>query len=145
MIIPATRYHDPEAALAFLTQTLGFVEHAVFRDETGVLIHAQLTASPDGPQSGMVMIGPTGNAAEPNEFDAFMIHPADTGGRETVSIYAVVPDVASRYARAVAAGLQVLIALRSEPYGGLSFTIRDPEGHIWTLGSYDPTQPARGT
>ncbi len=145
MIIPATRYRDPEAALAFLTQTLGFVEHAVFRDENGALIHAQLTASTDGPQSGMVMIGPTGNAAEPNEFDRFMIHPTDTGGRETVSIYAVVPDVASRYARAVAASLEVLIALRSEPYGGLSFTIRDPEGHIWTLGSYDPTLPARGT
>jgi uncharacterized glyoxalase superfamily protein PhnB len=62
-----------------------------------------------------------------------------------VSIYAVVADVASRYARAVAAGLEVLIALRSEPYGGLSFTIRDAEGHIWTLGSYDPTLPARGT
>jgi uncharacterized glyoxalase superfamily protein PhnB len=144
MIIPATRYRDPEAALAFLTQTLGFVEHAVFRDEFGALIHAQLTASVDGPQSGMVMIGPEGTAAEPNEFDPFMIHPSETGGRETVSIYAVVPDVASRYAKAVAAGLQVLIALRSEPYGGLSFTIRDPEGHIWTLGSYDPTLPARG-
>jgi uncharacterized glyoxalase superfamily protein PhnB len=144
MIIPATRYRDPEEALAFLTQTLGFVEHAVFRDEFGALIHAQLTASVDGPQSGMVMIGPMGREDAPNEFDAFMIHPDDTGGRETVSIYAVVPDVAARYARAVAARLEVLIALRSEPYGGLSFTVRDPEGHIWTLGSYDPTLPARG-
>ncbi len=144
MIIPATRYHDPEAALAFLTRTLGFVEHAVFRDETGQLIHAQLTATADGPTSGMVMIGPVGNAEDPNEFDPYMIHPSETGGRETVSIYAVVADVAARYAKSVAAGLQVLIPLRSEPYGGLSFTIRDPEGHIWTLGSYDPTQPARG-
>lgn len=144
MIIPATRYHDPEAALAFLTRTLGFHLHAAFRDEDGALIHAQLTATEDGPSSGMVMIGPEGSAAEPNEFDPFMTHPRDTGGRETVSIYAVVADVASRYARAVAAGQQVLIPLRSEPYGGLSFTIRDPEGHIWTLGSYDPTLPARG-
>jgi uncharacterized glyoxalase superfamily protein PhnB len=145
MIIPATRYNDPEAALAFLTRTLGFAEHAVFRDEFGALIHAQLTAGTDGPQSGMVMIGPMGNVDEPNEFDPFMTHPSETGGRETVSIYAVVPDVASRYARAVAASLQVLIPLRSEPYGGLSFTVRDPEGHIWTLGSYDPTLPARGS
>jgi uncharacterized glyoxalase superfamily protein PhnB len=145
VIIPATRYRDPEAALAFLTGTLGFVLHAAFRDEDGALIHAQLTATEEGPVSGMVMIGPHGDAAEPNEFDAFMIHPSETGGRETVSIYAVVADVASRYARAVAAGLEVLIALRSEPYGGLSFTIRDAEGHIWTLGSYDPTLPARGT
>lgn len=145
MIIPATRYHDPEAALGFLTQTLGFHLHAAFRDEAGTLIHAQLTANSDGPASGLVMIGPMGDAAAPNEFDPYMIHPSATGGRETVSIYAVVTDVAARYARSVAARLEVLIPLRSEPYGGLSFSIRDPEGHIWTLGSYDPTQPARGT
>lgn len=144
MIIPATRYRDPEAALGFLTGTLGFHLHAAFRDEDGALIHAQLTATAEGPASGMVMIGPEGSAAEPNEFDPYMIHPSQTGGRETVSIYAVVADVAARYARTVAAGIEVLIPLRSEPYGGLSFSIRDPEGHIWTLGSYDPTLPARG-
>ncbi len=145
MIIPATRYHDPEAALGFLTGTLGFHLHAAFRDDAGTLIHAQLTATADGPASGMVMIGPMGNDTAPNEFDPFMIHPSQTGGRETVTIYAVVTDVAARYARSVAARLEVLIPLRSEPYGGLSFSIRDPEGHVWTLGSYDPTQPVRGS
>ena len=136
MIIPATRYRDPEAALVFLTKTLGFTEHAVFRDEAGVLIHAQLVTD-----SGMVMIAPH---SEGGEFDDYMTHPDQTGGRETVSIYAVVADVAQRYAKSVASGAQILIPLRSEPYGGLSFTLRDLEGHIWTLGSYDPTVPPRG-
>jgi uncharacterized glyoxalase superfamily protein PhnB len=136
MIIPATRYRDPEAALAFLTKTLGFAEHAVFRDENGVMIHAQLTTG-----TGMVMIAPH---SEGGELDAYMTHPDQTGGRETVSIYAVVTDVAQRYARSVAGGAQILIPLRAEPYGGLSFTLCDPEGHIWTLGSYDPTQTMRG-
>ncbi len=137
MIIPATRYRDAEAALVFLTKTLGFTEHAVFRDEKGVLIHAQLTTD-----AGMVMIAPMDDEGE---FAAYLIHPDETGGRETVSIYAVVTDVAQRYAKSVAGGAQILIPLRAEPYGGLSFTLRDPEGHIWTLGSYDPTLPARGT
>jgi len=137
MIIPATRYRDPEAALVFLTRTLGFTEHAVFRDEAGEMIHAQLTT-----ESGMVMIAPH---TEGGEFDAYMTHPDQTGGRETVSIYAVVADVAQRYARSVASGAQILIPLRAEPYGGLSFTLCDPEGHIWTLGSYDPTLPVRGS
>jgi uncharacterized glyoxalase superfamily protein PhnB len=137
MIIPATRYRDPEAALVFLTKTLGFTEHAVFRDEDGVMIHAQLTT-----ETGMVMIAPH---SEGGEFDGYMTHPDQTGGRETVSIYAVVTDVAQRYARSVAGGAQILIPLRSEPYGGLSFTLCDPEGHIWTLGSYDPTLPVRGS
>jgi uncharacterized glyoxalase superfamily protein PhnB len=130
VIIPATRYRDVEAALAFLTGTLGLTTHAVFRDSADAIIHAQLVTD-----TGMLMVGPLGQGGE---FDAFMTHPDETGGRETVSVYLVVADVASRYARAVAGAADILIALHSEPYGGLSFTLRDPEGHVWTLGSYDP-------
>ena len=37
MLIPATRYRDPEAALAFLTDVLGMTARAVYRDETGAI------------------------------------------------------------------------------------------------------------
>jgi len=26
-------------------------------------------------------------------------------------------------------------------FGGRGFTCRDPEGHLWTLGTYDPWVP----
>jgi uncharacterized glyoxalase superfamily protein PhnB len=130
VIIPATRYRDIDRALAFLTGTLGLHEHAVIRDSADRIIHAQLVTD-----SGMVMVEPLGQGGE---FDALMTHPDQTGGRETVTVYLVVPDVASRYARAVAGSADILIALHAEPYGGLSFTLRDFEGHVWTLGSYDP-------
>ncbi len=130
MIIPATRYRDIDAGLAFLTGTLGLTAHAVYRDSEGGVIHAQLVTD-----DGMLMVEPLGQGGE---FDALMIHPSDTGGRETVTVYLVVADVASRYARAVAGAAEIVIPLHSEPYGGLSFTLRDFEGHVWTLGSYDP-------
>lgn len=130
MIIPATRYRDVEAALAFLTGTLGLTLHAVHRDSAEAIVHAQLVTD-----AGMLMVAPMGHGGS---FDAFMTHPDETGGRETVTVYLVVADVASRYARAVAGAAQILLPLQSAPYGGLSFTLRDPEGHVWTLGSYDP-------
>jgi uncharacterized glyoxalase superfamily protein PhnB len=130
VIIPATRYRDIEAGLAFLTGTLGLRLHAVIRDGADRVIHAQLVTD-----AGMLMVEPLGQGGA---FDELMTHPSDTGGRETVTVYLVVADVASRYARAVAGGADILIALHAEPYGGLSFTLRDVEGHIWTLGSYDP-------
>jgi hypothetical protein len=29
-------------------------------------------------------------------------------------------------------------ANRDEDYGGRVFSCRDPEGHLWNIGSYDP-------
>ena len=129
MIIPATRYRDPEAALLFLVGVLGLDEHAVFRDEDGNLLHAQLRLG-----DGLMMFGPRGDGG----FDAHLVDPAETGGRETTTIYAVVPDVAERYARAVEAGARIVMPLEEQSYGGVSFSVADPEGHIWTFGDYDP-------
>lgn len=28
--------------------------------------------------------------------------------------------------------------IQDEDYGGRGYTCRDPEGHIWNFGSYDP-------
>ena len=129
MLIPATRYRDPEAALAFLRDVLGLGEHAVFRNDDGAIVHAQMRCG-----TGMVMFGP----AQGTQFDRLMVAPDETGGRETTTIYAVVDDVAARHDRAVAAGALVLMPLADQPQGGRSFTVADPEGHIWTFGDYDP-------
>ena len=47
-------------------------------------------------------------------------------------------DVAGAYERALAGGAQVVVELQSQDYGGEGFTVRDPEGHIWSFGDYDP-------
>lgn len=40
--------------------------------------------------------------------------------------------------RAVAGGAEIVIALKDEDHGGRAFFCRDPEGHLWNVGTYDP-------
>jgi len=35
-----------------------------------------------------------------------------------------------------------LIPIKDEEYGGRSFSCRDLEGHLWTIGTYDPWKSA---
>ena len=111
------------------TGALGFEEHAVFRDEAGRIVHAQLVQN-----GGMVMLGPE----EDTPFAAFMVAPRDVGLRETTTCYVVVADVAAHHARAVAGGAEIIMPLEAQDYGGANYSVRDPEGHIWSFGDYDP-------
>lgn len=128
MLIPATRYRDCEATLAFLTGVLGLAEHAVYRDDTGRIVHAQLKLG-----QGLMMFGPVADS----DFDRLMVDP-DAAGGVTTSIYAIVDDVAARHAQIAAAGAEIVMPLEAQSYGGSSFSVRDPEGHIWSFGDYDP-------
>ena len=38
----------------------------------------------------------------------------------------------------VAAGGDVVAPLTDQDYGSRDFTVRDPEGNIWSFGTYDP-------
>ncbi|MBV2361345.1 VOC family protein [Thalassococcus sp. CAU 1522] len=136
MLIPATRYRDCEAALRFINDVLNLPAHAVYRDDAGRIQHAQIALG-----AGLMMFGP------PNDgpFDRYMADPGDIGGRETTTIYAVLPDRATlqaHYDRARAAGAEILMPLEDQPYGGANFTLADPEGHIWSFGDYDPRAEA---
>ena len=135
MLIPATRYRDCDAALAFITDVLGLEEHAVYRAEDGEIQHAQVKLG-----SGIMMFGP-GSVA--SEFDRYMADPQEIGGRETTTIYVVVSsqeELEARYSRVTEAGANILMPLAEQPYGGSNFTVADPEGHIWSLGNYDPCE-----
>jgi uncharacterized glyoxalase superfamily protein PhnB len=50
----------------------------------------------------------------------------------------VVPDADAAHARAVAAGANVTTPLHDTPYGSRDFAVKDPEGHTWYVGTYDP-------
>lgn len=133
MLIPATRYRDCDAALAFITGVLGLEEHAVYRSDDGKIQHAQIRLG-----SGLMMFGP---GEEGGAFEQYMADPSQIGGRETTTIYAVVADretLQAHYDRARDASANILMPMAEQPYGGASFTLADPEGHIWTFGDYDP-------
>jgi uncharacterized glyoxalase superfamily protein PhnB len=128
-IIPTLRYRDGAAAIEFLVEAFGFARKAVHHDEHGAVAHAELLHG-----TGMIMLG----SARNNEFHALVKSPAESGGIGSQSVYIVVRDVDAHHARAVAGGAVVVMPLKDEDYGGRGYSCRDPEGHVWNFGSYDP-------
>lgn len=130
MLIPATRYRDCEAALTFLTEVLALEPLNVYRDDAKAIVHVEMRLG-----AGVMMFGPDSETP----FGRFMVHP-DRAGGETTTIYAVISDVAGLHAHVLAQGGDIVMPLEDQPQGGSSFTVRDPEGHVWTFGDYAPTQ-----
>jgi len=92
-------------------------------------MHAELTL--DG---GMIMLG----SVTENDHQRFMKHPAEIGGSQTCSVNLIVNDADAIYARAKAAGAEILFEIEDKPYGGRGFSCRDLEGRMWNVGTYDP-------
>jgi uncharacterized glyoxalase superfamily protein PhnB len=129
LIVPVLRYRDAKAMIDWLCKFFGFEQQAVYEDEQGRVLHAQLTYGDE-----MIML----SSVLETPFSRHMVQPDEVGGRETMSIYVVVPDADLHYARTKVGGAQILIDLKDEDYGGRGYTCRDPEGHIWSFGTYDP-------
>ncbi len=128
-LITALRYRDASAAIEWLCDAFGFEKQLVVPDDNGAIAHAQLTFG-----NGMIMV----SSVQDTEFAKHMKQPDEVNGAETQSIYIIVNDADQIYERAKAEGAEIIIDIKDEDYGGRSFSCRDPEGHIWTLGTYDP-------
>jgi uncharacterized glyoxalase superfamily protein PhnB len=128
-IIPALRYRDAAAAIDWLCRAFGFERHLVVPGENGKIAHAQLTLG-----NGMVMLG-SGNEGE---YQKLLRHPDEIGRHVTQAPYIVVADPDAHYRQAKAAGAEIVLDIVDHDYGGRGYTCRDPEGHVWNFGSYDP-------
>lgn len=128
-IIPGMRYLDADAAIDWLCEAFGFKRGLIVPDAAGGIAHAQLQFG-----NGMIML----SSAREDDFGKFIKPPASTGGVGTQSAYVIVNDADEHYARAVAAGAVIVRDIQDEGYGGRGYTCRDPEGHIWSFGTYDP-------
>ena len=84
----------------------------------------------------MVMLGSTSKAD--TEFGRLTRQPDEIGGMETQSPYLIVTDADAVYQRTKLAGWRIEIEIKDEDYGGRGFSCRDPEGHVWNVGTYDP-------
>jgi uncharacterized glyoxalase superfamily protein PhnB len=131
-IIPVLRYRDAPAAIDFLCAAFEFERGTVFADDKdpAVIVHAQLLLG-----GAMIMLG----SAIESDFsrDAPLVLVTEAGGN-TQTVYVVIGDVDSHAARAQAAGADIFLAPEDQSYGGRAYTARDPEGNVWTFGSYDP-------
>ena len=116
-VYPFLRYADADAALDWLGRAFGFEELAVYRDGEGgkgEIQHAEVSLGP-----GIVMFGP----GEPDDH----------------GIYVAVEDADAHYERAKAAGAEIVRELEDTDYGSREYTARDPEGNVWSFGTYRPT------
>jgi uncharacterized glyoxalase superfamily protein PhnB len=120
-VFPALRYENAAAALEWLTKTFGFEKHFVVPGDRGAVAHAQLTTG-----AGMIMLG-SGSGEEGNAWDTV-----------AQGVYVRVEDVDAHYARAKAAGAEIVRELQNTDYGSREYSVRDPEGHLWSFGTYDP-------
>jgi uncharacterized glyoxalase superfamily protein PhnB len=127
-IIPTLRYRDAKTMIAWLCDTFGFERHAVHESEDGGIVHAELVYG-----DGMVMLGD----ARDDAFGSLQAPPAGDGP-VSQSPYVVVKDVEQLYAAARAAGATIVMDLRDQSYGSREFSCRDPEGHLWNFGTYNP-------
>ena len=128
--IPCLQYRDAPAALDWLCRVFGFERHLVVPDAAGGIAHAQLTLG-----GGMVMLG---SAGRDNAYGRALRLPSQLGGVQTQTAYLVVADADAVHARAVAAGASFVIPIQDEDYGGRGFSCLDPEGYLWSVGTYDP-------
>lgn len=129
-VIPGLRYRNAPAAIDWLCNVLGFEKQLVVPGDTSdSVLHAQLTLG-----GGMTMLG----SVNDNDFGRLMAQPEQIGGKETQCSYVLVEDADVVYEKVKASGVEIVMPIKDEEYGGRAFTCRDPEGHIWAVGTYNP-------
>ena len=134
-LIPCLRYADAPAAIAWLVKAFGFEIHLVVPNEQGGIAHAQLIWRDAQRGDAMVML----SSSEPlGEFGALIVQPIACESRSTQTPYLIVDAVDAHHGRAVEAGAEIVMPLVDQDYGGRGYSCRDPEGHLWNFGSYDP-------
>ena len=117
---PTLRARDARALIRFLVGAFGFEETAVY-GEGDVVHHAQLS----WPPGGGVMLGSDRDDGSP-----VPVPPGSFGA------YVVTDDPDALFARATAAGAEVISGLHETDYGSRDFAVRDPEGNRWSFGTY---------
>ena len=123
-VVPSLRYDDARRAVEWLQEAFGFEPQMVVDGEGGTIAHAELTYG-----DGMVMLGTQRD-------DSYGSHVGQGW------LYVVVEDADAHYARAKAAGAEIVRELEDQDYGSRDYSARDFEGNLWSFGTYRPETPA---
>ena len=119
-VYPSLRYRDARAGIAWLKDALGFEERVVYENEDGTVAHAELSFGPS-----IVMLGS-------EKDDSYGSHVGEAW------LYVAVQDPDERYERARAARAEIVREIADTDYGSRDFAVRDPEGNLWSFGTYRP-------
>lgn len=124
-VVPVLFYRDAPAMIDWLERAFGFARRLVVPGDGGTVRHSELTLG-----ASVIMVS---SSRPDQEWKSASELGASSAG---VCVYVADPD--AHYARAVAAGAQVLFPLKDSDYGSRDYTARDPEGTSWTFGTYIP-------
>jgi uncharacterized glyoxalase superfamily protein PhnB len=118
---PTLRAQDARGLIRFLVDAFGFEETTVYGEGDRV-DHAQLS----WPLGGGIMLGSVRSAPG----DPWPLRPGTFGA------YVVTDDPEALRARATSAGAELVLDLHDTDYGSREFSVRDPEGNLWSFGTY---------
>jgi uncharacterized glyoxalase superfamily protein PhnB len=128
-LIPSVPYSDAVLAIRWLTDVLGLRVIRKFEMPDGTIAHAELAW-----RAAMVFV----HTRPPPE------NPWSAVGLASIALAADSAEVVDRhYQRAVAAGADIVRPAYDSktpafPEGSRQFDVRDPEGNLWTIGTYRP-------
>lgn len=124
---PIVSYQDAKAGIEWLRQAFDAEVLMAHEDDDGRVVHFELSFE------GAIVMGGSRGAGEL----------ASQGGVELgrASIYLIVSDPDTHFRRATEAGAEVVIPLRDEDYGSRGYAALDPEGNVWSFGTYRPEVP----
>jgi uncharacterized glyoxalase superfamily protein PhnB len=118
---PTLRARDARALIRFLVDAFGFIETAV-HGEGDRVDHAELA----WPLGGGIMLG--SHRDDPD--DPWALRPGTFGA------YVVTDDPDTLHDRALKCGATIVRTPHDTDYGSRDFAARDPEGNLWSFGTY---------
>ena len=124
-LYPALRYKNAGKMIDWLGEAFGFEVRARY-GEDDIVHHAELVFG-----TSMIMLG----TARSDDYGKMVGEPGSGGGK---SIYVAVDDADAAHARAQKAGATIIQELTDRDYGSREFICRDPEGNVWSFGTYWP-------
>jgi uncharacterized glyoxalase superfamily protein PhnB len=127
-IYPAVRYQNARAAIEWLTSVLGCTENVLYPGEGDTIAHAQFEIA-----GNLFMLG----SVKPGDLARGPSIP-DAIGATTYIAFDKPETVDALHARVTAAGGEIVRELQDTDYGSREFGVRDPEGHMWSFGTYKP-------
>jgi uncharacterized glyoxalase superfamily protein PhnB len=120
---PIVSYEDAAAAIEWLKQAFGAEEVGVHKDDDGKVVHMELSFE------GAIVMGGSRGIGE-------LAGRVQSGG--PAFVYLIVADPDAHHERARAARAEIVIPLRDEDYGSRGYSALDPEGNVWSFGTYRP-------
>lgn len=125
-VVPYLVVDDADAAIDFYRRAFAAIELDRVMDDDGTrVVHAALLLN-----GGMIMV----SDEVPEGHTAGCRTPRALGGT-TVTAHLAVDDADAAWQRALAAGAEVVMTVADQAWGDRYGKLRDPFGHVWSIGS----------